>query len=143
MQLIHSLLNLIPIVLAQIPTLEMLPMGEYYYERTGAGRPQHVLLRKVGRTTIGVDLQAIGEPICFRGWLDGNTVVNATWMLPPYQPDSRLMREDGVFLDLNTYRRRSTVRARRSRRLCDRVCSFSGVKVWGRRSGEHPTPSTQ
>lgn len=104
MELVRSLLSLIPIALAQTPTLEMLPTGEYYYESSGAGRPQHVLLRKVGRTTIGVDLQTIGDPICFRGWLDGNAIVNATWMLPPYQPDSRLTREDGVFLDLTSYR---------------------------------------
>lgn len=103
MQFVHSLLML-PIVLAQTPSLEMLPTGEYYYESSGAGRTSYVLLRKVGRTTIGVDLQAIGDPICFRGWLDGNAVVNATWMLPPYQPDARLMHEDGVLLDLSAYR---------------------------------------
>ncbi|MBD2089706.1 hypothetical protein H6F67_07550 [Microcoleus sp. FACHB-1515] len=104
MQFVPPLLSLLPIVLAQTPTLETLPTGEYYYESTGAGRPQHVLLRKVGRTTIGVDLQAIGDPVCFRGWLDGNMIVNATWMLPPYQPDARLMHEDGVLLDLSAYR---------------------------------------
>lgn len=103
MQFVRSLL-ILPIVLAQTPSLEMLPTGEYYYESSGAGRTSHVLLRKVGRTTIGVDLQAIGDPICFRGWLDGNTVVNATWMLPPYQPDSRLRHEDGILLDLTAYR---------------------------------------
>lgn len=104
MQLIHSLLSLLPIALAQTSALEMLPTGEYYYESAGTGRPQQVLLRKVGRTTIGVNLQAIGEPVCFRGWLEENAIVNATWMLPPYQPDSRLMHEDGVLLDLSAYR---------------------------------------
>lgn len=103
MQFVHPLLSLLPIVLAQ-PTLEMLPTGEYYYESSGAGRTEHVLLRKVGRTTIGVNLQAIGEPVCFRGWLEGNAIVNATWMLPPYQPDARLIHEDGVLLDLTAYR---------------------------------------
>ncbi|NEQ27193.1 MAG: hypothetical protein F6K28_50945 [Microcoleus sp. SIO2G3] len=104
MSFVQSLFALLPIVLAQASSVEMLPTGEYYYESTGAGRPQYVLLRKAGRTVIGVDLQAIGEPVCFRGWLEGDAVVNATWMLPPYQPDSRLTHEDGVLLDLTSYR---------------------------------------
>ena len=88
----------------QAVSLQERPTGEYYYESTGAGRPQHVLLRKAGRTVIGVDLQAIGDPVCFRGWLEGDRIVNATWLLPPYQPDARLRHTAGVMLDLASYR---------------------------------------
>jgi len=88
---------------SQVVSLQEKPTGEYYYESTGSGRPQHVLLRKAGRTVIGVDLQAIGDPVCFRGWLEGDRIVNATWLLPPYQPDARLTHTEGVMLDLASY----------------------------------------
>ena len=89
---------------SQVVSLQEKPTGEYYYESTGSGRPQHVLLRKAGRTVIGVDLQAIGDPVCFRGWLEGDRIVNATWLLPLYQPDARLTHTEGVMLDLASYR---------------------------------------
>ena len=88
---------------SQVVSLQEKPTGEYYYESTGSGRPQHVLLRKAGRTVIGVDLQAIGDPVCFRGWLEGDRIVNATWLLPLYQPDARLTHTEGVMLDLASY----------------------------------------
>lgn len=82
--------------------LERQPRGEYYYENTAAGRPRYLLLRHTSRTVIGIDMQPIGAPMCFRGWLEDDRVVNAIALRPPYQPDSRLSRAP-VLLDLTDY----------------------------------------
>ncbi len=113
MKFLHLLLPVLAIFTAQSAgsqavslqavSLQEMPTGEYYYSSTSAGRPQHVLLRKAGRTVIGIDLQAIEDPVCFRGWLEGDRIVNTTWLLPPYQPDARLRHTAGVMLDLATY----------------------------------------
>lgn len=108
MLVLSPLLSAIAVFVAQSTSFETLPRGEYYYVHLTTGRPQHVLLRKAGRTVIGVDLQPIGEPMCFRGWFDGDRVVNATWLRPPYQPDSRLTHETGTLLDLTGYQPATT-----------------------------------
>lgn len=80
--------------------LESLPPGEYYYENPSSFA--YVLLRKSGRTVIGLDAQGRA---CFRGFIEGDHIVNATRVYPPYQPDSRLEHQDGIMLDLAQYQR--------------------------------------
>jgi hypothetical protein len=81
-------------------SLESLPPGTYYYEHPS--RSASVLLRKAGRSVIGLDSQ---EQACFRGFIEGDRIVNATRVDPPYQPDSRLEHRDGIMLNLAEYQR--------------------------------------
>lgn len=88
-------------------SLQNLPTGEYYYQRPSPpGRPSraYVLLRKVGRTVIGLDVR-LRERACFRGFIEDNRIVDATRVLPPYQPDSQWQYGEGVMLDLDAYQR--------------------------------------
>lgn len=84
-------------------SLESLPTGQYYYVNSNAGsdagsnadaepaerrRQAYVLLRKAGTTVIGVDGRS-QTPTCFRGFIEGDRIIDATRVFPPYQPDSR------------------------------------------------------
>lgn len=86
-------------------SLENLPTGEYYYEKIGTreGVPsQAILLRKAGRTVIGVQIRSASNNPCFRGFAENNRIVNATRVFPPYNPASRSdFREE--LLDLDQY----------------------------------------
>ncbi|MBD3884145.1 hypothetical protein IFO70_20570 [Phormidium tenue FACHB-886] len=93
---------------ASLPTaisLEQLPTGRYYYASPEASanlkRRSFVLLRKAGTTVIGFDHRSAAEPACFRGFIEGDRIINATRVLPPYQPDSPL--HSGETLDLTGY----------------------------------------
>lgn len=78
-------------------SLEEQSTGQYYY--TG-----YILLRKAGHTAIGVDGRR-SRLICFRGFVEGDRIVNATRIMPPYQPDSRWESRDGTMVDLSGYDR--------------------------------------
>ena len=86
-------------------SLENLPTGEYYYEkiRTREEAPsQSILLRKAGRTVIGVQIRSESGNPCFRGFAEENRIVNATRVFPPYDPASRSDFQEEM-LDLNQY----------------------------------------
>lgn len=86
--------------------LESLPAGQYYYVRknippqTQAG---YVLLRKAGRTVIGVDGRIPNQPVCFRGFIHANQITHATRIYPPYQPDSRWEVNREVMVELSSF----------------------------------------
>jgi hypothetical protein len=106
--LLLGLSILVPASLAQETRamLETLPTGQYYYVRkdtppqTQAG---YVLLRKTGRTVIGVDGRIQAQPVCFRGFIAANQITHATRVYPPYQPDSRWEVDRDVMVELSTY----------------------------------------
>jgi hypothetical protein len=113
-------------------SLESLPTGEYYYQLSdpvadqvssqSAGQAtrdfaeqstgkspltssmsgQSVLLRKAGRTVIGVQLGSGSGNPCFRGFVQGNRIVNATRVFPPYNPAARSDFQPEMF-DLSEY----------------------------------------
>ena len=88
-------------------SLENLPAGQYYYRVTSRDpepeQPQgYVLLRKAGHSVIGIDRRSLNQASCFRGFLAGSRIVNATRIFPPYQPDSKWDRR-GELLDLSRY----------------------------------------
>ena len=76
-------------------SLEEQSTGQYYY----AG---YILLRKAGHSAIGIDGRR-SQLACFRGFVEGDRIVNATRVLPPYQPDSRWESETGMMVDLSRY----------------------------------------
>jgi hypothetical protein len=85
-------------------SLEQLPTGLYYYSQSNqisSKRPNFVFFRKSGSTIIGWDHRSTVAPACFRGFIEGNQVINATRVLAPYQPDSQL--QQGQTIDLATY----------------------------------------
>lgn len=87
-----------------VPSLEDLPTGEYFYEEINTSErapSQSVLLRKAGRTVIGVQIRRNGNS-CFRGFAAGNQIVNATRVFPPYDPASRQDFQEEM-LDLSQY----------------------------------------
>ncbi|MBD1867537.1 hypothetical protein H6F88_31150 [Oculatella sp. FACHB-28] len=83
-------------------SLENLPTGEYYYEAIHASETssRSILFRKAGRTVIGVQMGA--NRSCFRGFAEGNRIVNATRVFPPYDPASRQDFQEEM-LDLSQY----------------------------------------
>jgi hypothetical protein len=85
------------------PSLENLPTGEYYYQKlaTENASSQSVWFRKAGRTVIGV-VHAESGNLCFRGFAEGNQIVNATRVFPPYDPASRQDFQEEM-LDLSQY----------------------------------------
>lgn len=86
------------------PALENLPTGQYYYVQSEASVPErqrYVLLRKAGSTVIGIDARSRLHS-CFRGFIKGDRIVDATRVFPPYQPDSRWDTQDEL-VDLSQY----------------------------------------
>jgi hypothetical protein len=83
---------------AFLPLAEQSP-GQYLYPVSDSG---YILLRKAGQSVIGVDARR-SRPLCFRGLLEGDRVVNAMRIFPPYDPDSRWDTRDGTMVDLSQY----------------------------------------
>jgi hypothetical protein len=86
--------------------LESLPTGQYYYIRKNTPPQTHagyVLLRKAGRTVIGVDGRIPLQPVCFRGFIHANQIIHATRVYPPYQPDSRWEVNRDVMVELSSF----------------------------------------
>lgn len=99
-----------PTIRESAPDLASLPTGRYYFapaeqssEQSSASRKRSsfILFRKSGRTIIGWDHRSVSGPACFRGFIEGEQVVNATRVLAPYQPDSAL--QQGETIDLSGY----------------------------------------
>ncbi|HEY9644007.1 MAG TPA: hypothetical protein V6C57_26180 [Coleofasciculaceae cyanobacterium] len=87
--------------------LEDLPTGQYYYEvpdSSARAERRYVLLRKAGHGVIGLDRRSTSN-ICFRGFLDGDRILNAVQIFPPYHPDSKWASQDGELMDLSRYQR--------------------------------------
>jgi hypothetical protein len=84
--------------------LEDLPTGQYYYEvpTPTQAEPRFVLLRKAGRGVIGLDRRSTSN-ICFRGFLEGDRIVNAVRVFPPYHPDSKWDSRGGELMNLSRY----------------------------------------
>jgi len=94
--------------IVQLPTsLENLPTGQYYYENVAGGRVEqgYILLRKIGRTVVGIDGRSRTQSPCFRGFLEGDRIVDATRIYPPYHTDSRWDAHRGEMVDLGDYQR--------------------------------------
>ena len=93
---------------AEFITLENMPTGNYYYEGlrfSEVARSPYILLRKVGHAVAGVEIRGrVGNP-CFKGFLDQNSVVDATRVLPPYNPASKWEHQKGEMFNLDSYRR--------------------------------------
>jgi hypothetical protein len=85
--------------------LEDLPTGQYYYEVPTSltqAEPRFVLLRKAGRGIIGLDRRSTSN-ICFRGFLEGDRIINAVRVFPPYHPDSKWDAREGELMNLSRY----------------------------------------
>ena len=93
---------------AESITLESMPTGNYYYQGlrfSEVARSPYILLRKVGHTVAGVEVRGrVGNP-CFKGFVDQNSVVDATRVFPPYNPDSEWKHQKGEMFNLDSYRR--------------------------------------
>lgn len=90
-------------LLAQRPvTLEEQATGRYLYAGIDAPE-QYILLRKAGHSVIGVDGRR-SQKVCFRGFLDGDRIINAMRVFPPYAPDSRWeSSRSGELVNLSHY----------------------------------------
>jgi len=86
---------------ARFVLLEKLPTGNYYYEKVAG--TDYVLLRKVGRIVVG-----ISRNICFKGFANKNSIVDATRVSPPYNPASQWEHQRGEAINLNYYRQKNT-----------------------------------
>jgi hypothetical protein len=83
-------------------TLEEQSTGQYFYAAIDAPE-QYLLMRKAGHSVIGVDGRR-SQKICFRGFLDGDRIVNAMRIFPPYAPDSRWeSSRSGELVNLSQY----------------------------------------
>jgi hypothetical protein len=83
-------------------TLEEQSAGQYFYAAIDAPE-QFILVRKAGHSVIGVDGRR-SQKICFRGFLDGDRIVNAMRIFPPYTPDSRWeSSRSGELVNLSHY----------------------------------------
>lgn len=86
--------------------LDTLPDGNYYYEATypaAAAKKRLLLLQKTANTVTGIEMGFLIYP-CFQGTLEENTVVETTWIFPPYTTEARQDFRQGVTYDLNRYR---------------------------------------
>jgi hypothetical protein len=92
---------LVPLSITTTPflPLEEQSTGQYYY---ADGEDRYLLLRKAGHTAIGVDGRR-SQLLCFRGFVEGDRITNATRIFPPYAPDSRWDARDGTMVDLSRY----------------------------------------
>jgi hypothetical protein len=92
---------LVPLSITTTPflPLEEQSAGQYYYLD---GEDRYLLLRKAGHTAIGVDGRR-SQLLCFRGFVEGDRITNATRIFPPYAPDSRWDSRDGTMVDLSQY----------------------------------------
>lgn len=89
------------------PLLE-LPDGEYRYLGEASSEfwdQPYVLLQKWGRIVIGVDADLPSEVACFKGFIEGNSIIDATRVLPPYTPDAEWEYQSGEMLNLDQYDR--------------------------------------
>ena len=102
-----------PLLLAGMvnPVIDLrdLENGEYYYERPAATnvvsnriRNEYLLLSKRGRLITGIHLGSQAGALCFRGFIQENTIVDATRIFPPYTPASRWDFQEEM-LDLAPY----------------------------------------
>ena len=92
-------------------SLSEIPNGEHYY----VGHPSselsdepRVLLSKWGRVVVGISTRLhLGRlplgAVCFKGFVEGDKIMNATRVLPPYAPDSQWDYLPGEMLDLSQY----------------------------------------
>lgn len=87
--------------------LENLPTGNYYYENLRSERVgnQYIVLRKVGHVVVGVDVQSRLRNPCFKGFVEQNSIVDATRIFPPYDPASKWEHRKGEVFNLDSYRR--------------------------------------
>ena len=89
-----------------LSVLANLPTGQYLYEEkniAATARSGYILVYKVGHTAIGIDGRSRLQSPCFRGFVEGNQIVNATRVFPPYRPDSRWESQRGEMVDLSHY----------------------------------------
>ncbi|MEM9005074.1 MAG: hypothetical protein AAGE59_16320 [Cyanobacteria bacterium P01_F01_bin.86] len=92
----------------QNSVLSELPDGEHYYLGHSSSElfdTPYVLFHKWGRIVVGVDSRSPSGLACFKGFIEDNTIVDATRVLPPYTPDAEWDYRPGEMLDLSNYER--------------------------------------
>ncbi|HHP7243378.1 MAG TPA: hypothetical protein ACFE0H_01695 [Elainellaceae cyanobacterium] len=94
--------------------LESLLNGDYVYEAIAPSSTvplsevasHQILLRKAGHVAIGMQTNFLSQHLCFKGFIEGNQLVDTTRVLPPYTPDAQWHYDQGNWLDLDDYHRR-------------------------------------
>jgi hypothetical protein len=124
---------LLTCVSAESIPLEELPRGEYYYERVeavilsnepqGATQPAFLILGKVGRTVVGMEV-GLRSASCFKGFVQGNQIVDMTRIFPPYDPASVWNFQPGVAIDLDDYQRVERTLSERDRHTFQTCIEF-------------------
>ncbi len=87
-------------------SLSELSDGEHYYSEPSSTELTHnayLFLQKWGRIVVGVDTLSSSRTACFKGFVEGNAIVDATRVLPPYTPDAEWTYQPGEMLDLSGY----------------------------------------
>lgn len=92
------------------PALFELPDGQHYYAEPTSSeltRTRSLFLQKWGRIVVGVDTLSSAGTTCFKGFIEEDTIVDATRVLPPYTPNAEWAYQPGEMVDLSDYDRRT------------------------------------
>ena len=87
-------------------SLRALPDGEHYYQGQSSSEllvTPYALFHKWGRIVVGIEGHSPADAACFKGFLEGHAIVDATRVLPPYTPDAEWNYQSGLMLDLSQY----------------------------------------
>ncbi|WP_038015638.1 hypothetical protein [Synechococcus sp. PCC 7335] len=104
--------------------LSELPDGEHYYAEPTSSElidERSLVLEKWGRIVIGVDTISSSKMACFKGFVDGDAIVDATRVLPPYTPNAEWTYQPGEMISLSDYDRRIEAIAATDRTALD-IC---------------------
>jgi hypothetical protein len=128
---------LLTCVSAQSIPLEELPRGEYYYEQIeavvlsngsqGTAPRSFLVLGKVGRTVVGMEA-GLRSASCFKGFVQGNQIVDMTRIFPPYDPASAWNFQTGVAIDLDDYQRVERTLSERDRNTFQTCIEFFSTR---------------
>ncbi|MEL7072254.1 MAG: hypothetical protein AAGN15_26955 [Cyanobacteria bacterium J06581_3] len=89
--------------------LSELPDGEHYYAKSTSHEltgDHSLFFKKWGRIVVGVDTTSALRMTCFKGFIEEDSIVNATRVLPPYTPSAEWTYQPGEMIDLGDYDRR-------------------------------------
>ena len=106
--LVVLLVGLPQVTLDSALPLSELPDGEHHYTGSVVSEltdDTYLLLQKWGRIVVGVDSLSSRGPVCFKGFIEANTIVDATHVRPPYTADAEWDYQPGEMLDLSLYDR--------------------------------------
>lgn len=90
-----------------VPLFGQLPDGEYRYRSNNSDVVgQILLLRKVRNRVVGAEVSSgrdSSNRSCFEGAIQRNSIVQATYIAPPYTPDAHQHYQPGLAIDLSYY----------------------------------------